>query len=1522
MMLEDIAQHAYQRLRESGGVTVNLQGVEPTSGYAYGGYVELERVVPTSAVTPDTILQYMRDTETALSMPGHYLGIWDDTQSGNTFLDVSIVSPAGEDALKDAKDRGQIAVWDIGGDVEIPTGATLDRNITSAVDHQAVLDANAGQDLQGLPGAVNVPGSGPLQFRAHGDIQRLANEYNQANGLGAHPTDYARVNPQTGAQIAQEYEAMAHNPHDPQVAGAYDALARETRAQYDHAVNNGYRFEFYPEHNPYPNSPREAVLDLHHNKHMYVYPTVEGYGNESQDATDDHPLLQDSGVRWNGKPVTHNDLFRAVHDFYGHAKEGLGFRADGEDNAYRQHAAMFTDQARRALTSETRGQNSWVNFGPHGEHNQTATSDTVYAPQKAGLMPDWTMHPDLHRQSAFKLDSGWDSLSYSREGSTRLNLTFEGAGEWQVVPNSGGEVKPAPHGTMCSFHPQEPAVAIGGFAAMCSRCLSRYEHAQIRTAPDMRTVPPHQLAKTAWELPEDFGMLGPQSLEEHALMSQPHVDPLTTCPQCGAVTKFPLGGCPHCGYHPDQHIARSHYVVNEYGWNMIPEHVHAEGDLNGRPFLVSHGDGVVHLGPEGASHNQMYAAMGYDPFTSEIQHGEGWTDRDDTNVSFRNQNFNLWHGQVANALEKHLRKPMQFGHPYNMPDPYEADTWDAHSASNVQASDGVNEFGQGDREKADEWDGADFRIGEDWFDGADGDPLPKHDLDSQDNGHSTERDHTAIEPDTDESGEWDRWEDEGGTTSSTTANSPSPTILSGALYLHDGLPYPQPLTELVHALGLDTWELAHAPTTVKADTHQLVGQGLTDKRPSGKALLSSEGIREPIEIPAEGWEVFSTIPDDHTPKHAFPNVLPAGPNAQACPRCGGQMEEHGELAGTCPRCGYAIGGEGGDIYDGWLTPGGWASEAFPAENRWDPIGQGWGPRRFGETIKVWQCPVCQGDGEIHGVICPACKGKAFVEDGRHMSGSPFDGTSESVPPGITVKPEAEINPYRPMQDPVIHDWRNRLEPDPLAGHGTNDFPYFWDLNKNEVHLGPQDWFHDAFRQDLKEYGIDPYQEGGGMTTPGGWALGRTNSYRFKHAPVFRALEAHGVPTDDGSWGDVFSRVSKFRMQIVNPIPNPYGMRQLRPFIANPEDATVYVGGEGANHASVYDQMPNGWGANHSRGLLDTKNMTYQAMGSGYMHPDAHAALTESGYHDHKDGSWGDVFSKVWEFVGAGPINLKPLPRQPRNDFYYHQAPTTERQRIMEHGLVPARPMHSERWDDFQNLTERSVRSQPEGIYVTDHERGFPMKGQYDTWRIPGHMVNEFEKDRRAPNAFIIRHQVNPELHERYEDTALAENDVVRDAFKNEHLPLETDAETEPWQMHFEWAENAKRRGVPPNMDDYQRQLGVGFPTHVMGSSPHNLVWEPGWPGKGIYHNGELTTWGTNSNASHMGWPHHIHMWNQRYPGKPWPGLNDPNTLFLNIEPEGQVREAHPFKGEWPEEMYSTEPRFKRYGEESWANEFM
>lgn len=84
----------------------------------------------------------------------------------------------------------------------------------------------------------------------------------------------------------------------------------------------------------------------------------------------DHPLIL----------PYQNDRFRAVHDYHGHYCTGRDFSRHGEEAAWVRHSQMFTGLGRRAMTTETRGQNSafiWINGGKE------------FPSQKAVLLPDW-----------------------------------------------------------------------------------------------------------------------------------------------------------------------------------------------------------------------------------------------------------------------------------------------------------------------------------------------------------------------------------------------------------------------------------------------------------------------------------------------------------------------------------------------------------------------------------------------------------------------------------------------------------------------------------------------------------------------------------------------------------------------------------------------------------------------------------------------------------------------------------------------------------------------------------------------------------------------------------------------------------------------------------------------------------------------------------------------------------------------------------------------------------------------------
>ena len=250
--------------------------------------------------------------------------------------------------------------------------------------------------LTPLEGAPNVRGAaGPDE-----NLVAVAEQYAKDNGIDLRrQSEFVVVDEDRAARIAQAYEEMEHNPQDPVVQEAYQNLIDQTRAQYDALIDAGYEFTFFDaQTDPYDGNPFNAMRDLRANKKMAVYGTYDGYGTEglTQGAVDDNPMLQDTGLVWRdqngiGRPVTANDLFRAVHDAFGHGLEGAGFRARGEENAWQAHVRLFTGSAVPAITSETRGQNSWLNYGPYGERNRNAKlEDTVFADQKTGLMPAFT----------------------------------------------------------------------------------------------------------------------------------------------------------------------------------------------------------------------------------------------------------------------------------------------------------------------------------------------------------------------------------------------------------------------------------------------------------------------------------------------------------------------------------------------------------------------------------------------------------------------------------------------------------------------------------------------------------------------------------------------------------------------------------------------------------------------------------------------------------------------------------------------------------------------------------------------------------------------------------------------------------------------------------------------------------------------------------------------------------------------------------------------------------------------------
>jgi hypothetical protein len=233
-------------------------------------------------------------------------------------------------------------------------------------------------------------------------VQEAAERYAKSKGIKLAELQKVKVNPEVSARIANAFEQLADNPDDPSVKKAYDALIQETLDQYQEIKKTGLKvIPMKPgEANPYANS-KAVVDDILKNNRLQYYPTDQGYGSGSLAK---NPLLRETAEMADGKPMLANDVFRVVHDYFGHAKDGNKFGATGEENAYRAHKQMYSPEAQKALTTETRGQNSYVNYGPEGQANRANPAATKYADQKAGLLPDWAMkevdelaNPGLYR---------------------------------------------------------------------------------------------------------------------------------------------------------------------------------------------------------------------------------------------------------------------------------------------------------------------------------------------------------------------------------------------------------------------------------------------------------------------------------------------------------------------------------------------------------------------------------------------------------------------------------------------------------------------------------------------------------------------------------------------------------------------------------------------------------------------------------------------------------------------------------------------------------------------------------------------------------------------------------------------------------------------------------------------------------------------------------------------------------------------------------------------------------------------
>lgn len=184
--------------------------------------------------------------------------------------------------------------------------------------------------------------------------------------------DNVVVNIPQALKIAREYTDAPM--FDPNAVPHFKAMAEETKEQFDFLTRPQSRGGLGVDVSVTQNDPYKRAADMMKDANQGRFKVL------STAQTGGHPYFTND----------ENDMFRAVHDFFGHAATGRGFDPHGEEAAFRSHYAMFGPMARPAMATETRGQNSALNYGPNPNE---------FAPQKVVTLPTAQLITPIGRRS-------------------------------------------------------------------------------------------------------------------------------------------------------------------------------------------------------------------------------------------------------------------------------------------------------------------------------------------------------------------------------------------------------------------------------------------------------------------------------------------------------------------------------------------------------------------------------------------------------------------------------------------------------------------------------------------------------------------------------------------------------------------------------------------------------------------------------------------------------------------------------------------------------------------------------------------------------------------------------------------------------------------------------------------------------------------------------------------------------------------------------------------------------------------
>lgn len=244
---------------------------------------------------------------------------------------------------------------------------------------------------------IDIPPSSLAKQSGIGRTYQIAAEMPQN-----YPKDQVFQSYLADPEYAPIIKQLGINNYDDLVEASYKQLEKETQEQFKSLP---VKMSFH-EGNLNYNDSQEMLRDIIGHNHLTVFR-----------GGDKHEFLNkvDKTTGLNS-----NEQFRAVHDYFGHAVRGNPFGAKGEEIAWASHEQMYSPLAKIAMTSETRGQNSFVNYTPVNAELYSQMEDLRKLQQEAKARGD----ADSVKLLADELKKKGDMWGYAKQAAVLLPAEY------------------------------------------------------------------------------------------------------------------------------------------------------------------------------------------------------------------------------------------------------------------------------------------------------------------------------------------------------------------------------------------------------------------------------------------------------------------------------------------------------------------------------------------------------------------------------------------------------------------------------------------------------------------------------------------------------------------------------------------------------------------------------------------------------------------------------------------------------------------------------------------------------------------------------------------------------------------------------------------------------------------------------------------------------------------------------------------------------------------------------------------